>query len=181
MTSPQRVLYHVVCAAPPALAAADFVAQAQQGGWDVCVVTTSRAAVWLDLPALAAVSGHPVRTDYKLPGQPDVLPPPTAFAVVPATFNTINKWAAGIADTLVLGLLTEALGLGLPAVVAPCLTAAQAAHPAYATSCQTLRSAGVRMLDRWTPQDADRVSGGWDGADSQRALQELERHPHLVR
>ena len=32
-------------------------------------------------------------------------PPPTALLVGPATFNTINKWAAGIADTLALGLL----------------------------------------------------------------------------
>jgi hypothetical protein len=33
--------------------------------------------------------------------------------VAPATFNTINKWALGIIDTLVLGILNEALGLGL--------------------------------------------------------------------
>jgi hypothetical protein len=32
----------------------------------------------------------------------------------PVTFNTLNKWALGISDTLVLGLLTEAVGLGLP-------------------------------------------------------------------
>jgi flavoprotein len=36
-------------------------------------------------------------------------PPPDAITVASATFNTINKWAAGISDTVVLGLLTEAL------------------------------------------------------------------------
>ncbi|WP_026240446.1 flavoprotein [Parafrankia discariae] len=175
MTTSPRVLYHVVCAALPALAAADFAAEARQDGWDVCVVTTPRAAAWLDLPALAAVTGHPVRTDYKLPGQPDVLPPPAAFAVVPATFNTINKWAAGIADTLVLGLLTEALGLGLPVVAAPCLAEAQAAHPAFAASCRTLRGAGVRLLDRWTARDPGLAGGGWEAADTHRVLTELRR------
>ena len=29
-----------------------------------------------------------------------MLPEPDAIIVAPATFNTINKWAAGIADTL---------------------------------------------------------------------------------
>jgi Flavoprotein len=35
---------------------------------------------------------------------------PDAIIVAPATFNTINKWAVGISDTLALGLLTEAIG-----------------------------------------------------------------------
>lgn len=181
MTSTQPVLYHVICAARPALAAAGFVAEAQRAGWDVCVVTTTHAANWLDLPALAALTGHPVRTDYKLPGQPDVLPPPAAFAVVPVTFNTVNKWAAGIADTLVLGLLTEALGLGLPIVAAPCLAAAQAAHPAYEASLRTLRGCGVRLLDRWAPRDGNQASGGWEVADSALVLGELARHPATPR
>jgi hypothetical protein len=61
------------------------------------------------------------RHDYKLPGEPDLLPEPDAIIVAPATFNTINKWAAGIADTLALGLLCEATGKGLPVVVLPYL------------------------------------------------------------
>ena len=39
--------------------------------------------------------------------------------VAPATFNTINKWAAGISDTLALGLLTEAIGKKIPVVALP--------------------------------------------------------------
>src|SRR5215510_10655650 len=63
-------------------------------------------------------------------GRSDVLPPATAFAAAPATFNTINKWAAGISDTLALGLLNEAIGLGLPIVAVPWPNAALARHPA---------------------------------------------------
>jgi hypothetical protein len=35
------------------------------------------------------MTGHPVRTSYKLPDEPDVLPPPDAILVAPATFNTV--------------------------------------------------------------------------------------------
>ncbi len=73
-------------------------------------------------------------------------PPPAAIAVAPATFNTVNKWAAGISDTLALGVLTEAIGKGLPIVALPFLNRAQAAHPAFQRSVDQLRSWGVRLL-----------------------------------
>jgi hypothetical protein len=38
------------------------------------------------------------------PADPDILPDPDAMIVAPATANTINKWAAGISDTLPLAL-----------------------------------------------------------------------------
>jgi phosphopantothenoylcysteine synthetase/decarboxylase len=113
------VLYIVTCAAPPARHIGELVALAQQDGWTVAVLATPRAAGWIDTSALSDLTGHPIRSDYKQPYDPDVLPPADAFAVVPATFNTINKWVAGISDTLALGILNEALGLQLPIVVAP--------------------------------------------------------------
>jgi hypothetical protein len=145
-TSNQQVLYIVTCAAPPAMDVQVLVDLAQQDGWDVCLIATPRAFQWLDVPGLSARTGHPVRHDYKLPGEPDVLPDPDAIVVAPATFNTINKWAAGIADTLALGLLCEATGRGLPVVVLPYLNAAQAEHPALAESIERLRQLGVRVL-----------------------------------
>jgi len=45
--------------------------------------------------------------------------PANAIAVAPATFNTVNKLAAGIADTLALGLLCEYLALAVPIVLPP--------------------------------------------------------------
>ncbi len=39
--------------------------------------------------------------------------------VAPATYNTINKWAAGIADNYVLNQLAELTGLGAHIVVLP--------------------------------------------------------------
>jgi len=145
-TSGRQVLYIVSCAAPPALDVHILIDLAQQDGWDACLIATPRAFQWIDVPGLSEQTGHPVRYDYKLPGEPDVLPEPDAIVVAPATFNTLNKWAAGIADTLALGLLCEAIGRGLAVVVLPYLNAAQAEHPALAGSIDRLRTSGVRVL-----------------------------------
>jgi phosphopantothenoylcysteine synthetase/decarboxylase len=140
------VLYLIICAAPPARDALILVKLAQAAGWDACVIATPSARSFTDMPALEAATGHPVRSDYKKPDEPDVLPPPDAIAVAPATFNTINKWAAGISDTLALGLLTEAIGKRLAVVALPCINAAQAEHPAFQRSVEQLRKEGIRLL-----------------------------------
>lgn len=141
-----RTLYVIVCAAPPARDAQTLVDLAQHAGWDVCVIATPAATRFIDAPALEASTRHAVRSDYKRFGDPDVLPPPEAIIVAPATFNTINKWAAGISDTLALGLLTEAIGKHLPVVAMPFLNEAQAQHPAFEPSVQRLRQAGITVL-----------------------------------
>jgi phosphopantothenoylcysteine synthetase/decarboxylase len=140
------VLYLVVCAAPPARDALVLVQLAKQAGWEVCVIATPSARRFIDPPALEAATGHPVRFDYKQPDEPDVLPPPDAIVVAPATFNTINKWAAGISDTLALGLLTEAIGKRLLVVALPFINAAQAEHPAFGRNVEQLRKAGITLL-----------------------------------
>jgi hypothetical protein len=87
-----------------------------------------------------------VRSEYKEPGTEDVLPPPDAIIVAPATLNTINKWAYGICDTLALGILVEAIGKKLPIVALPFTNHAHAAHPAFEENIKKLRSWGVQVL-----------------------------------
>lgn|SRR6266508_702846 len=146
LESDTRILYVIVCAAPPAMDVQVLVDLARKAGWDVCIIATPRAFQWIDAPSLSEHTGYPVRHDYKIPGEPDLLPNPDAIIVAPATFNTINKWAAGIADTLALGLLSEGIGMGLPIVVLPYLNAAQAEHPAFTESVDRLRHCGIRIL-----------------------------------
>jgi len=141
-----RVLYVITCATPAARDIGKLVTLAQAAGWTVCVIATPTALRFIDQPALEAQTGYPVRSDYKQPGTPDLLPPADAMVVGGASFNTINKWAAGISDTLALGLLTEAIGLGLPLAVLPFLNSAQAAHPAFRRSVRELREASVTIL-----------------------------------
>jgi phosphopantothenoylcysteine decarboxylase len=140
------VLYLLVCGSSAARDIGVLVGLAQRAGWDVCVVTTPDGRKFVDPAALAAQTGHPVRTNYKNPGDADVLPPADAIIVAPATVNTINKWAAGIADCLVLGLLVEGYGLGLPIVAVPYTNRVMAAHPMLHENIAKLRSWGVEML-----------------------------------
>ena len=140
------VLYVVACGAYPAGQLPAFVRDAQAQGWEVCVIATPDGAKFLDAGNLSGLTGYPVRFRYKRPDEPDVLPSPDALVVAPATFNTVNKWAQGISDTLALGLLNEAVGLGLPMIVVPWPNAALAAHPVFVRSVATLREWGVALL-----------------------------------
>jgi Flavoprotein len=157
--APTRVLYLIACAAPPALHVRSVIAQAQERGWDACLILTPTAARWLDPESqdLEKLTGHPLRSAYKLPGEPDALPSPDAILVAPASSNTINKWALGISDNLALGLITEGIGKRLPIVAMPYLNQAQAAHPAFARSVSALQDAGVNVLlgaQGWEPHRA---------------------------
>jgi phosphopantothenoylcysteine synthetase/decarboxylase len=140
------MLYAVVCGSPAARDVGKLVSLAQQQGWQVAVVATPDALKFVDVPRLAEQTGHPVRHHYKYPGEPDILPAADAIVVAPATVNTVNKWAAGIADTLALGLLVEGIGLGVPIVALPFTNAAMASHPAFGESIARLRSWGVTVL-----------------------------------
>jgi hypothetical protein len=159
------VLYVVACGAYPAGQLPDFVRDAQAQGWDVCVIATPDGAKFIDAGNVSGLTGHPVRTRYKRPDEPDLLPSPDAVVVAPATFNTVNKWAQGISDTLALGLLNEAVGLGLPMIVAPWPNAALATHPVFIRSVTTLREWGVTLLldlNRLPPAPAQRRAGPAD-------------------
>lgn len=140
------VLYVIACGGRPAADLPAFVGRLQDDGWLVCVVSTPSGIKFLDQDGLARLTGYPVRSEYKRPEEPDVLPPADAIAVVPATFNTINKWAHGTSDTLALGLLNEAVGLGLPIVAVPWPNVALARHPIFGRSIKELRDWGVSVL-----------------------------------
>lgn len=144
MTRP--VLYVVGCGARPSADLPEFAAWAISQGWDTCVILTPSALKFADPARLTAVTGYPARSDYKRPEDPDVLPPPDAFAVAPGTFNTLNKLAAGISDTLALGLLNEALGAGRPIVAVPNPHVDLAKHPAFGRNVGFLRDCGVQVL-----------------------------------
>jgi phosphopantothenoylcysteine decarboxylase len=143
---PKPVIYLVVCAAPPAQHIDELVELLHQAAWNVCVISTPRVASWLDRHALAQQTGYPVRYDYKQPGDPDVLPRADAIVVVPATFNTINKWSSGISDTFALGILNESFGLKLPTIVAPYVKPSLAAHAEFDRSLKKLSAWGVHVL-----------------------------------
>jgi phosphopantothenoylcysteine synthetase/decarboxylase len=150
------VIYVIACGAPTGEGLFGFVTRLQDDGWCVCVVATPSGAGFLDVERLAAVTGYPVRTQYKAPDAPDVLPQPDVYVVAPATFNTVNKIANGISDTLAVGLACEGLGYGRPVIIAPWLNRALAGHGAYRRSLDHLRAEGARLVltARTTPGTA---------------------------
>jgi phosphopantothenoylcysteine synthetase/decarboxylase len=147
VTEPARkpFLYVVVCAAGVAEGIGELITLAQERNWDVGVIATPPAMGFFDTAAVEERTGHPIRSAWRAPGDPRPFPDPDAVTVAPATFNTINKWAAGISDTLALGTLCEAYGLGVPISVLPCVSEALTAHPAYQESLKRLCGMGVRF------------------------------------
>ncbi|MFC1431105.1 flavoprotein [Streptacidiphilus sp. N1-3] len=152
-----RVLYVVVCAAGPAPGVRTLIAAARADGWRVYVIATPGAVAFLDVAAIEA-GGVPVFSEYRRPDQEKRQPPADAAVVAPATYNTINKWAAGIADNYALGTLAELTGQRVPLVVLTSVNDALAGTRVFARSVAELRAEGVRILH---PAEADPASPGF--------------------
>jgi phosphopantothenoylcysteine synthetase/decarboxylase len=148
VNDPRRgVVYVIACAAGPATDLATFVRLVQAAGWTVCVGTTPAGRAFVDADQLASMTGQPVRHDYA--GRAGTWPPTDAIIIAPATLSTINKLAAGIADSWALSLLIECMGLDIPIVAAPNVNPALARHPRFRHNITELRSWGVSVL--WDP------------------------------
>lgn len=148
-TSASRgVLYVISCASSATEYVPNFVEQAQATGWDVCIILTPQAVKFVDISQLTKLTRHPVRSDYKRPEEVDILPRADAIVVFPATFNTLNKWALGITDTLALGLLCEYTGLRMPVLAIPGIHTSSGldTHPALPRSMRMLRRHGVHVI-----------------------------------
>ncbi|WP_399893748.1 flavoprotein [Streptomyces sp. BBFR51] len=167
-------LYVVVCAAGVARDVGRLITAARERDWEVGVFATPVAMDgFFDTGAVETLTGRPIRSAWRRPGDPRPFPAPDAVVVAPATFNTVNKWAAGLADTLAVATLCEACGLGVSVAVLPCVSDALASHPAYRESLDRLRGMGVRFGDPYAGDAGEgggRPEFGWE-----RALDLLER------
>ncbi|MGI5414214.1 flavoprotein [Streptomyces chartreusis] len=143
-----RVLYLFSSGAPPVFDVAKVIDDAQARGFDVCLGLTPTAARWLgdQCGELERLTGHPVRAEYKLPGEPDVWPKADVIVFAPATFNTMNAWALGITRDFVVGVAAEGIGKGIPLVAMPCVNAAYVQHRQFERSVTELREMGVEVL-----------------------------------
>ena len=131
------VVYLIVCGAGPAADIPTFLNLAKHAGWTVCVTATPKGVELLDVARVSDLVEYPVRLDYEKPSP--LWPPADLVLVAPATINSIDKFAAGIADSVALGLLTECFGVDVPVVIAPNVTPPSPGTPA---SGRTSRSSG---------------------------------------
>ncbi|MET7566900.1 flavoprotein [Streptomyces sp. NPDC005492] len=162
----------VVCAAGVAADVGKLITAAHERNWDIGVVATPQGLGFLDVEAVEAQTGLPIRSAWRTPDQPRPTRPADAIAVAPASFNTVNKWAAGISDNLALGILCEAPAMNVPVAVLPYLNSAQAAHPAYRQSLERLREMGI-LIGSYEPH-RPKAGGGADRFRWEEVLDLLE-------
>jgi phosphopantothenoylcysteine synthetase/decarboxylase len=112
----------------------------------VLTVLTPNASRVIAPRELAMIPGHQIVESYFdaaiLP-----FPPRGVVLVAPCSFNSLNKLAQGIADTLALSITAEAIGRKTPVVVAISVNPPLWAHPRSAESAATLRRWGCTVLD----------------------------------
>jgi phosphopantothenoylcysteine synthetase/decarboxylase len=145
MARKSGLLSVVVSGAAPASDIGSLVNQGMERGWTVQVIATPSALAFFDAAEIEVLTGSPVRSAHRAPGTPRSRVP-DAIVVAPATFNLLNQWALGIADSYALAVLAEQTGMGLPIVVLPAVSAPLASRPQFASSVKALRGEGVSVL-----------------------------------
>jgi phosphopantothenoylcysteine synthetase/decarboxylase len=137
----------IACGAPLAARVHDVAAAAVEAGWLVRVLATPAALLWVDQAAAERATGYPVLVEQRQPDQAKRFPPPAHVIVCPATFNTVNKLAAGIMDNYPAGLLCEALASRIPITAVPMVSTRLWDHPVWQRNLEMLTAAGVTFLD----------------------------------
>ncbi|MEH0986132.1 flavoprotein [Micromonospora sp. CPCC 205556] len=146
----------VACGAGPATGVTQLVRAAQEQSWTAAVTATPSAMDFIDPQPLESLTGHPVRSTYQSsPGTRRSLPAADALVIAPATYNSINKVALGLADNYAMTLVAELIGRQVPTVIVPFVNAALAARAPFRQAVASLRDEGVRVLlgpdDQWEP------------------------------
>ncbi|MDA2809047.1 flavoprotein [Nocardiopsis sp. RSe5-2] len=175
MSAETKTVYIVVCAAGPAGDVGKLIDMAHERGWGVQVISTPSALAFIDTEALEKQTGRPVRSEHRAPGSPRS-PKADAIIIAPATFNTINKLANGIADTYALDVVNEAIGLGIPVVILPFTNAAYSRRTPFQNSITALRAEGVPVLigpEGFEPHEAGSGAGKLQEFPWRRALDAL--------
>jgi hypothetical protein len=141
----QRSLFLFVTAAGSARRIGELIRGTLDLGWVTYVVGTPNleqvapSASLLDLPGV-----HWIR-EY---GQPPLDRFPFGVMLVaPCTFNTFNKLALGLADNLATAMIADALGAGLPILIAPSMNQGLWNHPQTRASYQQLRTWNCTIID----------------------------------
>jgi phosphopantothenoylcysteine synthetase/decarboxylase len=111
----------------------------------VIAIPTPNAARVVSGRELADVPGAQVVESYfDLAIRPR--PPRGVVLFAPCGFNSLNKLAHGIADTLALSVVAEAIGRRTPVIVGPSLNQPLLDHPMAQTSLRTLPDWGVIIV-----------------------------------
>lgn len=129
--------------------ACDAISQLVQRGHTVRCVATEAALKFVGVATLEGLTRQKVSIDLFAAGEALDHITLSRWAdvtvVCPATANTLNRMAAGIADDLASSLLL-AHDWAKPLLVAPAMNPAMWGHPATKNAVDTLRDWGVRFI-----------------------------------
>jgi len=129
--------------------ACEAISQLVRRGHRVRTVATAAALRFTGAATLEGLTGSPVLTDLFAAGAAlehiNLTRWADAVMVCPATANTLNRFAAGLADDLA-GALFLAHDRSKPLLIAPAMNPAMWSHPATTAAVEKLRQWGVRFL-----------------------------------
>lgn len=141
-----KAIYLVVTGASAARSAPQLIEQLRQFDLPIYTLLSENAERILSPYHLADLEGHTLIDTYFHEALMNGRQPGLTI-VAPATFNTLNKIAQGIADTLAHSLVAEAIGAGWPVIIAPSMNPALANHPQVAQSLKNLQRWGVTVVE----------------------------------
>jgi len=128
--------------------AAGLIRGLSELGHDVTVVPTENALKFIGKPTLESLSGHAIETDMyqdvaqvrhvELGQQADLI------LIAPATASFIARFAAGIADDLMLNAI---LASKAPVIVCPAMHTEMWQNEATQANVATLEARGVRVME----------------------------------
>ncbi|MBF0565520.1 MAG: bifunctional phosphopantothenoylcysteine decarboxylase/phosphopantothenate--cysteine ligase CoaBC [Nitrospirae bacterium] len=127
-------------------------------GLEVRSVMTESAKEFVTPLTLETLTGHTVLTDIFSSPLAHISVPRdgSVFVVAPATLNTISKWAAGIADNLLLAMLMAFRGQVL---VAPAMNWRMYENPIFQDKLAYLKSRGITEI----PPESGNLACGEEG------------------
>jgi phosphopantothenoylcysteine decarboxylase/phosphopantothenate--cysteine ligase len=129
---------------------ADLASKLVQKGFEVQVVATAAALKFVGKATFEAITGKQVFTDSfeegKMMSHIHLVRWADMVVIAPASANTINKFASGIADNLVTSLFL-AHDLKKPYLVVPAMNTSMLLHPATQKSIRTLKEWGIQVMD----------------------------------
>lgn len=141
-----RTLYLIVTGAGTARRIPDLAARLAENFERTIVVPTENAGRIISQREFALLDDIEIVDSYF---DPAILPypPEGVLLVAPCTFNSLNKLANGIADTLALSIAAEAIGRRTPVIVALSVNPPLYNHPRTRVAVDTLRSWDVNVLE----------------------------------
>ncbi|MFN0073911.1 MAG: flavoprotein [Chloroflexota bacterium] len=139
-------MYHIIAGTTTAYRAPEIIRALQPLASDLITLLTPGATRVISPRMLVLEPGHHYVESYF---DSLILPRPAdgPALVAPCSFNSLNKIAQGIADSLALSVLADLIGRGQPIVLALSVNPSLYAHPRTRISIQTLREWGVSVIE----------------------------------